>query len=36
MIFLNNLFKQDLDSILSRDSDEVNFLHYAVLQNGDD
>ena len=35
MIFLHNVFKQYLDSIMNNVSDEYFFLHYIVLQNGD-
>jgi|SaaInlV_165m_DNA_1040744.scaffolds.fasta_scaffold208461_2 hypothetical protein len=37
MIFLNNFFKQDLDSIMNNVNVNDNYFlqHYIVLQNGD-
>ena len=35
MIFLNNFYKQDLDSMMNDVNDECFFLYYIILQNGD-
>lgn len=35
MIFLNNFFKQYLDSIMNNVNDDNFLQHYIVLQNGD-